>query len=1367
MSSAKTHSRAVEDGWICHWLVLGPFEALITDRPALVTPDRMPGLLHWGGEQNPDGWPEVGRTVPSQHREWHLLSSAGPTCSLEKPHDGSWPRWFYLAAYLRAYEQIRATLELSCNGCFMLRSDGSPILWHQGWPRNIDMPAHTGELVLSEGCHLLLLKLVTHGRRPAFALRLKDQEGNPLTGKHPVALRTAPLQSMTLDLPARGKKLSAQSDMPSLCVAAKSLEKSQSLSRREKPWADSVPACRFRSPDGYRARWQTSVSLSYTNEELRILCECENHRQSIVREPMPWLSDHVLLLLDPDHSHTRSRAVLINLHGETWTRCIPGDRLETRIETRDHGWAGLLRIPFKALGKSCAPDRGERWGFNAVRVCPDASDGLTFWFNGNHHTPTHRETLTAESETDTPWWPDRPESLGHLEFGENDLTVKKTAIKRAETGRFQLRAAINNENGKARAFLRYSITGTADTWPAPVRSESTLDSGEKSWLLPVGARSSTTVPLSPLPPGHYCIEIRMEVPGRDFGQTVTIPFTSPRELRDKTGGKTRARPGGGTTDGTDRARAWTFYLAEEPPHELLLRVHGRWDEDVPVLHWNGHPLQPEHICAADSEHRVLQAAVPVSAMCEGENELVMKSARHDLEDLPAVDEVRLRLCEAGNRNVTEGTRVYHFDPAGSSCARGTRKLVSTSPRGVPHENCEVTELESGRTMSFPVLLDRPGGTLDVSHSDFWLQVAFILPEDSASAPPPLRLRMNERHLETTATEKMPCFLEHNPATRCTIQARVPEDALRNGINTLELRCDNLRAGPAWLHELILKEQRWDDPQVAKMPRSVSVRQRWAAELRTDRPHTLRRISLPSHVKPAFDCPLEIAPGTTSLTFESLNPAPPLEAELDFDEVTVRFTIPPVQPRPSLLQSTSAGDLPAFTLTDGSIEMQLAAMRGRTRSQGCPRFRVRTDRLTVPHAPDSRASSFERLLEASLFLAGAETSQDIPDGFPAVRRRDGLPAAEIALIDTAGDPDAPCQNGRPDPPLQTVASALLPGTHFPGPAGPLFPEDPTGHFNGTPWGKFDILAGRDVTAQTHAYRFLVPAQTALDPELLERLQTVVENGSSIVLTPAHSAALKTFGIDPGAPASARRVRLHGIGKLPEETVLVRAARYSVLNSDPDEVLGSCEPEGHALVGKWRRGRGSVFVICVNPLHGPAEEKLFGQCLERLQQFQPPPVHCDHDLVNLSVFPEEPEFYSAESTAGRQNGLPPLRIYAVHCGWWQPAPERVECILTIRDREMPLQWPAHSVQAVYATTQAGVAPQDPYCYVESIGRRESGCEIQVRGNGTHDIIVLPLSGRIAAARCHGKELTTRPVNAGSPAVRVTLEASGLTRFQIITE
>ena len=1365
MSSATTHSRPIEDGWLREWLVLGPFHDLVTEHPALVTAEKMPGLLLWGGEQSPDGWPEAGRAVPPDEKEWRRLKSLGPTCALDTKREGTWPRWFYTATYLRAYEQVQAKIEISCNGCFMLRSDGRPVLWHQGWPRDMEMPPDTEELTLPEGCHLLLFKVATYGGRPTFAMRLKDSEGNPFTGTAPVAVRTEPLQSMRLDVPARGKKLSAPADMPSVCVAPKAGAAPRPLSRGEPPWSGSVPASRFRTLDGYRARWQTSVSAAYTDKELQFLVECENHRPSAIREPFPWLSDHVFILLDPDHAHRESVSVLVNLHGETWTRGLGTERLEVRVEARNHGWAGVLRIPFSELAEGSIPPRGERWGFNAIRVCPDASDGLTCWCHGDMHAVDLREEKTAGEacagiNAGTPWWPRRPRRLGHLEFGQNDLTVEETRIEGASPGRLQLRVNIDNRGGKARSFLRYRICGTADTWPEPARSESELDTGEKSWLLPAGSSAGTTVPIAPLPPGNYEMKVEIEVPGRDFHQSAGIPFTCPRELLDDTGGEVRERPGAQTEDGPDRALTWTFYLAEEPPHELLLTAAGTWPEEGLTLHWNGRPLDAEYL-PADAR---LQAAVPASILREGENELMVKTNGECPDDLPDVDLVSLRLCESARRNVTRGEVLYHFHAGIVRGAKAKRGLLSTSPRGVPHESCELVELEDNQTLSFPILLDRPGGTLDMTHADFMLQILFVVCPGTHDPPTGCCVSVNDEDLETQFGEEQRCFLGTEPATLWTLRGSVPENALRNGINTLTVRYGSSGGGQTFLQGARLSESRRDDPQVVRVPGSATVRERWEVELWTERSRTLQGVGLPPHIKAAFECPLDTASGASLLSFEADSPGLPGTAELEFDDVSACFTTPAIQPLTPLLPRGDKSGIPSFSLADGSIEFQLAAMRGRARAGVWSRFTADTERVTIPHAPENRAASFRSLIRTSLFMAGAETEQDNPGALPPVTRRDGLPSADIAVIDCPGGGKALCRGGHAEPELSAVASVLLSGVRYPSPHGPVFPEGPTGHFSGTPWGKFDILNADDVTAELSIYRLLLPAQTSIPPELLKKLRGLVEEGGCwLVLTPAHAKALQSFGVEFGSGASGRRIRFHATSRLTEQTVVVPEARYSVLQTPPEKTLATCKPGGDALMGQWKRGRGSVFALGTQPDTGEAELELFRHCIERILQVHDPLVLCDNELVNLSVFPEELDFPSPSSV----DGLSPLRIYAAHCGWWQRHRPPVECTLTIQDREMPLALPKDTARAIYASGRIAVMPEDGRCYVENVSRRESGYEIQVRGSGTHDIIVLPLSGRIAAVNCQGERVEARPAKPGGPAVRISLDVAELTRFQVALE
>jgi len=1354
--------------------LLGPFERLVPDLPPLIPVEKMPGLLLWGGERSPDRWPQEGLAVPPGGERWRRSTFEEPVCRLPVDGAGRWPRWFYAAAYLRCHERFRGSLAMHCEGCFLLRVASRPVLWHLGWPRPRNMPPAHAPLDLPEGCHLLLLKLISYGRPLRFGTRLTDLDGRPVHGRRPIAVRTSPLQGMRLNVPSRGKRLPARADVPTLCAAGRAEEGQIAADPRSAAWSKGNTAASFRCLDGKRARWQTAVSFAYTETALHALFECENHRPCTEGEPLPWLSDHVVLLLDPGHSHERSVAILLNLNGELWARGIDLAAIESDVQRTGDGWVGMLKIPFDSLPGTQPPREGERWGVNLLRICPDSSDGITYWSDALLHWDTEELVPgsagpgAAAGRFDWPLSLTLPGRFGHLEFGQNQIRIEKAALGQESPGRLQVRLSVGNRGGKARAFLRYEVEGCADVWPSTVGRMQRLQSGRKAWLLPARSRTSGSVTLEPVPPGCYAIRMRIEVPGRNFVQSLAIPFLARRELCS---GEGQVFDGGAPAGARARSetveRRWNFYLAEKPPHELLLTLRGSGPRGRMRAAWNGNALglsdPPDETQPWQSE-----AHLPPAFINEGANRLEIVASAPGGEEVPKIEQVRLRLCEKGLRDIEAGRYVYEcsFDAAGPPCAEWA--LLSREGGGVPHRAAQLVPMQEGRPLRFPLLLDRPGGTLELTHAEFRLEIGVLLAESADRTEPlPLQVELNGEELQIESFRSQPCFLERRRAVLWHYVAPVPERLPRNGVNYVALSAASLGDGPAFLEGIRLTEGRWDDPEVVGVPRVIRVGDRFNVKLRTDRPHALTCCELPPYLGARFECPLAIGAGETELEFEARAPGVPTRAVIRLDEGLACFTSPAILPGRRAPWAARASRSPVFHLADGPQELYLSAIRGRLRQEGRDEFAVAFDGVTIPYGSERQMRAFRSLLHRTAFLSGADVSEEVADALPALHRRDGLPAVEVAVLTGQAEVDLDRLACDPQGAVKGLRASLLAGAAFPGPGGPLFPDGPTGHFSGTPRGKFDVIGPPSAAEALRGYRVLLveegAASGALASELLGRL---VEEGAAVLLSAADGEALARFGISQGRPVRAKRVRFASGDKDRDGLEVAAGGKYLTPGSEPDVAHAALEPSGSVALGEWRRGRGSVFVAAAPLCGGCGELQFRSCCFDHIVRKRAPFLWCDNELVSFGVFPQQGAAAVLPAGAGGGSGLsfPSSRIYLTDVNWWFEDGQPVACTLFIGGLPLPLQWPAGRVKAVFLSGELVLTDAQDALYFETASRRERGYEVQVRGSGRGDIMALPTVGQVCSVTSMGQDIPFRPVDAQTSAVRFDLEVAGMRRFEL---
>jgi hypothetical protein len=203
-----------------------------------------------------------------------------------------------------------------------------------------------------------------------------------------------------------------------------------------------------------------------------------------------------------------------------------------------------------------------------------------------------------------------------------------------------------------------------------------------------------------------------------------------------------------------------------------------------------------------------------------------------------------------------------------------------------------------------------------------------------------------------------------------------------------------------------------------------------------------------------------------------------------------------------------------------------------------------------------------------------------------------------------------------------------------------------------------------------------------------------------------------------------------------------------------VDGSGEPVGGAVP----RYGGSVLIS--PPLRGADEGRaevlrwLTAAALRRVGSG----VSADRETVNLAVFPQPA--ISQESEA-------PRRIYLTDVAAGR-SDSQVGCTIRIGDARLPLQWGGAEVKEVFAAEDVILTAEDRALYFDDCSRRGSGCEVRVRGHGSHSIIALPRHGTIASLSCRGQEVDfEHAAQESSPAVRFQIDVPGMTRFQLRIE
>ena len=1330
-----THSKPLHDGRIPDWLLLGPRAARHTGDAPLVPPEHMPGLRRWGGERHPDGWPREGERVPPDGLVWRRVSADGPVIEEPAGGDGRWPRWMYAATYLRTYGSFAGRLSLRCRGSYVLRVASRPVLSHFGWPRPLEKPPETAELRVPDGCHLVLLKLISYGQPFAFSVRLRDADGRPVDGRRPLAARTVPLQSMRLDVPARGKRRDSPERKPELCTCAAVEEGEPGPSMGTPRWASDAPAGAFRTADGRLERGGTTVHAGYTDSSLYLLWRGFNPRPPADPEPAPWLLDHCVAMLDAGHEHSDPAAVLINRRGEVWSPDVDCARVESEVEDDGEHWSALLRIPLEVLGVQGAPHTGERWGVNFMRVCPELSDGPAFWTFKRPHWDSQqfmpREPARSGETVDPHELYARPECYGHMEFGTPQVHTREVAVRHSLPGRPELQVKMKNDGGRGRLYAEAQAAGTAESWPEPMRHEATFDEVTADRMLKQGSSITMSVPLGDLPPGDYRVTYSLRVPGRAFRQRGSIPFRIPREL-DLT-----PRDGEEAPERDDRVTSEAdLVLADPLPAGLLFRAELPDGGAEAKVTWNGERLE------CSGQNGWLQAHVPVSAARRGNNRVVVSADRR-------VERMRVRLHERMRRDLGRGRTTYtvfpgEFDGEGVEIRAGAVEECPVSVDALP--------LLPAGNWNLPFLLDRPGAGAPGSHSDFELSVrAFNATGDEA----PPDVAVNDMPLDIADTSSSRGGLDGSAVEMREFDYPVPREVAQNGLNVLVVDVPE----PLLVQNVILRESNLDDPQVTGVPMEVVCGELFEVELFTASSRQLTGIDLPRGIEADFELPRELDEGINKLACRGTLPVSFGRGCLRLGDTSACFQSPRIVAGNSSLGRAS--DLPHFRVEAGPLQVHLAAARGRARRAGADGFTMSLMPGSMPHHSGEAAEKLEAMLGRAFFVGGAE-SHGAPQGdLPASYRREGLPRAETAVL--AGEEGDVLRSGwwYDYPAVHAAACGLLAGPEFPGCGSPIYPRAGTGHFHGTPEGTFDVLPRDCPPHVAGGYRLLVMGYGAdMDPAAVEEL--VCGEGAWLLVTADAREILERFGIRTGETKRTERVRFAGGGRFSGDDMGLESSgvTYQTVEPRPDTVHAVAEPEGGVFFGNWRRGEGRLFVLPT--VHPEDAVPLLGQAMRCTVRSLPPVFRFSGgERVAFSVYPEDAEEWTL-FCRDPGAGFPLCRIYLADMKF-ESASGTGECRLEAGEDALPVELDG-AIASVFAARDLMMTAQNGEIYFDSLAPRPDGYEVLVRGRGAGKVTLLPLSGTVRSVEIGGEQQDCRQHPENSGAVTFELDATPCTRFQV---
>lgn len=1344
--SEPAQSRNVMDGWIRTWLTLGPFECGVTELPRTLRWEQMQGLLHWGGERPPRGLPRSGAKVPPEGCRWRRVSFPGSLCTPEVPEWGAWPRWLYAAVYLDAAEDISARVEVCCQGCFMMRLGGRPVLWYFGWPLSADAPPKETELLLSKGTGLMLFKLIWYGGEPCFGIRLTDSVGTPLGRVSPLRVLLEPPRGMRAGTRKRPTRRPARRRAPTTCAAPTIAAPLPSDVRDAATRTGCLPARDFRCEDGTCARLGTTVYPVCTDAAVWFVLECETREPPEHTEPLAELSDHVILLLDTAHAHRERVKVLVTRQGQVESEGIPNEDVEACAEPDENGWRALVALPFAALGLDDAPPCGQQWGVNFIRVCPESGDGPTFWSGAPLHWDDetllpgdgpHRASIQALRAVERAALPER---YGHLVFGGAGTRLERATVESSKPGRPRVRVTINNPEGKAKFFVTYRVVGKLYLWPDRHQEPRCLQSGQKTRLLPPRSRATCTIVLEPLPPGDYSIELEVEIPGRDFSQTLQVPFSCPRELTWQRTTKRQKRRRAKQPPTTQSEGIVEFFLPEAPRHEFLLALECAGAAEDAAFSWNGTALTPSAVRTLEGGEWV-EIPVPSELVNPGQNRLEVVA--DDVADgsVPCVRTARLRLEEAGSWDAERGLRSYSISPRGMRPHAARWLPFADSERAAVHRLGEFLPCAGLQSLDLPALLDRSGATLEHAHREFSLEAPIVVSGTALEALTAPTCTVNGSEVALAQSPPRTVIVDGRKAALVAFTAPLSEHTLRNGLSTIVLHLREFAGFDALLGTVTLSETRWDDPEVIHVPSAVTAGSRFEMVVRTDRPHKLQALDLPGYVGQLFELPLRLPPGEHSLGFAAHRTGIARRASLRFEDALSLLITPASLPH----TRGNEADAPTYALSDGPLEVCYAAIRGQLRSEGREAFRVALDQLTIPSGSPEQVVRFASLLRRATFLAGGvlevgEPSEGAEFSSPPPSHwgRRGLPIAEAAVVVAPEDsvPDALIWS--PPVAVKALSLAMLRGQGFPGPNGPVCPCGPTGHFAGTPLGKFDVVASEPPQGALESYGLLVLGVEHPPPALLLRLRNHVEkNGASLVCSAQQPEALEAFGISGGALSRARMLRFTG----GERRHLAVHDGLTYVRLEPEHTHGVFEPSGDAALGAWRCGEGTVFVTAGQDGTYAALTVFTAACLEHIIGPRAR-VRCDNPLVNLSVYLDSPKPWapacSGEQPTPPSVSPPPMRIYLTDTCWWSAQTRPAQCTLDISGTPLPLQWPADRIKMLYLFDEVALTDTQDALFFERAARRQDCCEIYVLGSGAHSIIACSLGRGISAVNVDGQNV-----------------------------
>jgi hypothetical protein len=319
--------------------------------------------------------------------------------------------------------------------------------------------------------------------------------------------------------------------------------------------------------------------------------------------------------------------------------------------------------------------------------------------------------------------------------------------------------------------------------------------------------------------------------------------------------------------------------------------------------------------------------------------------------------------------------------------------------------------------------------------------------------------------------------------------------------------------------------------------------------------------------------------------------------------------------------------------------------------------------------------------------------------------------------------------------------------------------------------FDVLPARSGPGAMARYRLLVLDRTALERVDVGLLEDMVRaEGLWLLASPDAGELLQRFHISCDEGGTTRRARIvteRGCsgGRVPFGAAEVE---YCGLSPAPETAHAVADPGGAPLLGEWRRGRGRVFVSACG--HGREALAFQSRCIERCVRLLPPVFQCDEENICFGAYPEDEEawtlFWNEGDGAGERR-VPPVRLYLAQVAENGSAGGVVRATLRVRNRRMPLEWPAGGVGNVFAAGGVVLHSRRRDVYFERATGREAGYEVLARGRGETGITLVSLSGRVRAIECGGEDIEFSAHPECARAVQFRLRMTAVTRFRVSLE